>query len=207
MDEWRHEFVDYLQAAFGEGRTLAEVLAHHEQVKPPIRPPYYGLFPTRDGFLALAAGSVGLRVKVAAILGLEDPGLADPDFQPDDAESYARSMRDRVVQALRGESTAVWQQRFAEQGVPAGPVNFREQILDDLQCWENDYLVRLEHEEVGGMTVVAPPVKFAVTPLAVQGPTPVLGRHSREILRELGVSSSRIDAMLAAGSIRAAEPL
>lgn len=206
-DQWRHEFVDYLKAAFRDGKTLSEVLEHHEQLKPSIRPPYYGLFETRDGFIALAAGGVGLRKKVAEILNIEDPELMDPGLPADTGQSPEHPIHDQVSEALRLETTEVWQRRFADQGIPAGPVNFREQILDDLQCWENDYLVRLEHEEIGGMTVVAPPVKFAETPLAAQGPTPVLGRHTREILKEVGLSSARIEEMVAGGQVRAANPV
>ena len=57
------------------------------------------------------------------------------------------------------------------------------------------------HEEVGGMTVVAPPVKFEDTPLVAQGPTPTLGKHTREVLQELGVADVRIDALVASGKI------
>jgi crotonobetainyl-CoA:carnitine CoA-transferase CaiB-like acyl-CoA transferase len=201
VDEWRSEFVDYLKEAFSRGDTLASVIAHRETLKPQIDPPYYGLFPTSNGYLAIAAGGLGLRRKVATILDIDDPGLADPAFEPENVSAYTQLIRSRVVDALRSRTTEEWQHLFESEGVPAGGVNFREQVLDDIQCWENEYLVRLEHEEIGGMTVVAPPVKFDETPLAVTGPTPVLGRHTREVLSEIGVSDIDIDALVARGRV------
>ena len=201
VDEWRGEFVDYLKEAFSRGDSLSTVVEQRETLKPQIAPPYYGLFPTENGFLAIAAGGLGLRLKVAEILGIDDPGLADLEFEPEDVVSYTRSIRAQVVDALSTKTTGEWQPIFEAEGVPAGPVNFREQVLDDSQCWENEYLVRLEHEEVGGMTVVAPPVKFEGTPLVVQGPTPTLGKHTREVFQELGVADVEIDALVASGKI------
>jgi crotonobetainyl-CoA:carnitine CoA-transferase CaiB-like acyl-CoA transferase len=197
VDEWRGEFVEYLKEAFSRGDSLATVIAQREVLKPQIAPPYYGLFPTRNGFLAIAAGGLGLRRKVAEILGINDPGLDDLQFEPEDVLSYTREIRAQVVDALSARTTEEWQQLFDADGVPAGSVNFREQVLDDSQCWENEYLVRLVHEEVGGMTVVAPPVKFSETPLVVQGPTPTLGKHTREVLQELGIPDVKIDALVA----------
>ena len=52
------------------------------------------------------------------------------------------------------------------------------------------------------MTVVAPPVKFESTPLAVKGPTPLLGEHSREVLNEAGLSAPDIDTLFEEGVVR-----
>ena len=206
VDDWRDQFVDYLKNAFARGETLAAVVARKASLKPQIEPPYYGLFATQDGYLALAAGGLGLRRKVAKILGIDDPGLADLSFQPDDVELYTQSIRLQVNAALKAKTTHEWQQIFENEGVPAGAVKFREEVLDDPQCWENEYLVRLEHENLGGMTVVAPPVKFSATPLVVQGPTPSLGKHSRDVFSELGVTQSEIDKLFADGKIVSVVP-
>ena len=202
VDEWRHEFVDYLKDAFAKGATLDEVLDHREQLKPNVQPPYYGLFPTAQGYLAIAAGGLGLRAKVAEILAIDDPGIADPAFQPEDVMAYTSELRTQVELALAEKAASEWQEIFEASGVPAGVVNFKDQVLDDEQAWANDYLVRLEHKELGGMTVVAPPVKFESTPLAVKGPTPLLGEHSREVLNEAGLSAPDIDTLFEEGVVR-----
>ena len=42
-------------------------------------------------------------------------------------------------------------------------------------------------------------IQMSETPLAAQGPSPTLGQHTDEVLRELGYDDARIDALRAAG--------
>lgn len=198
VDGWRQDFVDYLKRAFAEGRSLAEVLEHRETVKPVIEPPYYGIFEAGDGLIAVAAGGRGLRRRAAGVLGVADPALED-GFRPDDIAAHTRAMRAQVAAALRSRPAAHWLAEFERVSVPAGPVLLKDQVLDDDQVAANDYLVRLEHEQVGGMTVVAPPVKFSATPLAVTSASPVLGRHTREVLAEAGLDEAAIDGLIERG--------
>tara|TARA_E500000331_G_scaffold331296_1_gene353518 strand:- start:435 stop:1694 length:1260 start_codon:yes stop_codon:yes gene_type:complete len=195
VDGWRHGFVDYLKDAFAKGVTLEEILDERAAVKPPIVPAYYGFFKTSDGYIAIASGGRALQMRTAKLLGVDDPAIDDINYRPDDYVEYTRQMREKSSAALAGETTDHWLQVFEEAGLPAGPLQFKDQVLDDPQCWENDYLVRLDHEEVGGMTVVAPPVKFSESPLSTTTASPVLGKHSREILAEAGLSNDEVEAL------------
>ena len=198
VDGWRDEFVAYAKDAFARGATLADVLAHRASLKPAISPAYYGFFRTADGLLALAAGGRGLQRRAAAVLGIDDPALA-VGWVADDMPAHVARMREATSAALLTQPTAHWLAAFEAADVPVGPVLLKDQVLDDAQSWANDYLVRLEHEVVGGMTVVAPPVRFEETPLAADRASPVLGRHTREVLREAGVPLADIDALVASG--------
>ena len=201
VDGWREEFAQWVKEAFARGASFDEILDHRDTLKPAITPPYYGFFRTADGLIALGAGGRGLQVRVAKLLGVEDPSHADPDHIPDDIAAHTRAMRDAAQSALLGKTTAEWLAIFDEADLPAGPVNLKDQVLDDEQAWANGYLTRLEHDTVGGMTVVAPPVKFSETPLSVRWASPTLGRHTRAILREAGRSEAEIDALVADGAI------
>lgn len=201
VDGWRDDFVDYLKRAFREGRSLEDVLTHRNTLKPAIEPPYYGIFQAQDGLLALAAGGRALQRRTVQVLGVTDPALEGEGFVPDDIAAHTRAMRDRVAAAIRGRPVAHWLTEFERASVPAGPVLLKDQVLDDEQVRANDYVVRLEHEQVGGMTVVAPPVKFSATPLDSAAPSPVLGRHTREVLAQAGLDAEAIEAMVARGAV------
>ena len=65
-------------------------------------------------------------------------------------------------------------------------------MFEDQQAWDNGFLTRIEHEVVGEMTVVAPPVKFSDSPLTALATAP-LGKHTREVLAEAGVAADEIE--------------
>ena len=201
VDGWRHEFAEWVKDAFARGASFEEILDHRDTLKPAITPPYYGFFRTANGLIALGAGGRGLQIRVAQLLGVEDPTHADADFVPDDIASHTRAMREAAQTALLGRTTEAWLQAFNEADLPAGPVHLKDQVLDDEQAWANDYLTRLEHDTIGGMTVVAPPVKFSATPLSIRWASPALGQHTRTILNEAGKTDAEIDALLKAGAV------
>lgn len=201
VDGWRHEFADWLKDAFARGATFGEILEYRETLKPVITPPYYGFFRTSDGLIAVGAGGRGLQVRVAKLLGIDDPTHADDDFVPDDIAAHTHAMHEAAQNALLSRTTAQWLTIFDEADLPAGPVHLKDQVLDDEQAWANDYLTRIEHESVGGMTVVAPPVKFSETPLSIRWASPTLGKHTRAILGDAGLSASAIDALVEAGAV------
>ena len=202
VDGWRKGFVEHLKTAFAQGRTMSDVLERRETLKPSISPPYYGFFETKDGYIVIGAGGRGLQVRVAKLLGIEDPALGDPNFKIDDIAAYTRRMRRRSASRLAEETTASWLEKFNAAGLPVGEYRLKDEIFDDPHVWENGYLARLDHEEVGGMTVVAPPVKFSKTPMSTTTASPTLGKHSREILTEAGLSEAAINRLLADGVVR-----
>jgi crotonobetainyl-CoA:carnitine CoA-transferase CaiB-like acyl-CoA transferase len=105
-----------------------------------------------------------------------------------------------VEERLRTNTTSHWTTEFVGIGVPAGPVHLAEELLQDAQAWENGYFVRLDHELLGGITVVAPPVKFSDTPFAAGRASQPLGAQTREVLEEAGLSRDAINELLERGA-------
>lgn len=205
LDSWRDEFVDYLKTAFANGATWADVLARREELQPHamIRA-YYGYLRTADGVIAVAAMSRPLRLKMMEVIGFEDRWTSEPGWLPEDGRAYADGVFRAAEARLATETTEVWRQKLAAAGIPCAPLQFPEQLLTDPQVLANGFITRLEHETVGGLTVVSPPVAFSRTPLAANDAPPPLGKHTRAALTEAGLSSATIDALLARGVIVAA---
>ena len=106
---------------------------------------------------------------------------------------------------FRTRPTAAWLEDLLAAGVPAAPVRMREALLDDEQARANDVFVRLEHELLGGLTVVAPPVGLSETPLRAERASPRLGADTEAVLRELGLTGQQIRELAERGLIRTAE--
>ncbi|MGH2587804.1 MAG: CaiB/BaiF CoA transferase family protein [Dehalococcoidia bacterium] len=204
IDGWREEFVEELKTAFAEGKSWGDVLARRDALQPhAFARAYYGFFPTADGTISIAAGGRVNQLRVLKLLGLEDRWVTEPGWMPEDAAAHMEHTHGQVASVLRTRSTAHWLQAFATAGVPASALQLPEQILDDEQAWANGYFVRLEHDLIGGMTAVAPPVRFSDSPLWAERASPTLGCHSREILAEAGLDTATIERLVDAGAVRA----
>ena len=206
VDDWRTDFVDQLQTAFQNGKTWSDVRDERARRdgSAAVRS-YYGFFETADGMIAIAAGGPGLRAKMAELLGVEDPSLMGPSFVADDPDELIGPVYGEVTEKLRARTTESWIEEFHAAGIPVGPVHIKEEVLDDSQAWANEYFVRVEHETVGTVQLVEPPVKFSGTPLASTA-SPTLGKHSLEVLEESGLSKEEVAALIARGVVVAQEP-
>lgn len=199
IDAKRHEFVDYLKTAFSEGASWQDVVDYQRPTGP--LQVYYGFFRACDGVFCLAPGSRALQRKVLDVVGLADPAVEQAHFQPDDAPAHAARMKAQFNAVLEQHTAAHWIEVFRAHGVPVSNLNLKPQILDDRQVWANGYLSRIEHPQVGGMTVVSPPVQFSETPLEVRSASPGLGEHTADILAEGGLTAQDIQALAQSGAI------
>ncbi|MGD9935368.1 MAG: CaiB/BaiF CoA transferase family protein [Dehalococcoidia bacterium] len=201
IDEWRPAFVEYLRQAFAEGKTWAEILEERLARSPfVVSRAYYGILRAADGALAVAALSRPLRLKVIALLGIDDRWVTEPGWQPPDARAHVESTVAAVEAALRRAPVSHWLGEFARIGVPAAPMRLREEMLDDPQVLANGFVTRLEHSLLGGHTVVSPPVRFSETPLRTGHASPRLGEHTRVLLSEAGLDAAAIESLLAQGA-------
>lgn len=203
IDGWQREYVGFARKALAEGRSWAEILEHKRQIRPhAAATAYYGFFPTADGMIAIAGAGRPNQKRVLEVLGLEDPWVTSPGWLPEDAHAHVTAMRVRVEEKLRERPTADWIAVMRAAGLPVAPLQLTEEVLEDEQVWANEFLVRLEHEAIGGLTVVAPPVRFSETPLRAERASPTLGRDSRAILAEAGLDAAAIERLVAQGAVR-----
>jgi crotonobetainyl-CoA:carnitine CoA-transferase CaiB-like acyl-CoA transferase len=162
-----------------------------------IRAPY-GAFATRDNFIIIAFPS--LR-KFGALIG-------EPSFlaMADEVDSWSR--RDEIFAKTRARltarTTAEWLEIFRENDVWAGPVYGYADLVDDPQIEHNRTFVEYDHPTEGRVKTPGFPIRFSKTPSAVHRGAPLAGEHTREVLKEAGLSDERIDALAAKGAIFAA---
>ena len=91
---------------------------------------------------------------------------------------------------------------FDEIGVPAGPVRFVEELIDDEQVVANDLVVDMEHSVAGPLKMVGPLMTMSDSPLEAKRASPALGEHTDEILGSLGLTDAKIQALKDGGVTR-----
>lgn len=154
----------------------------------PIAAPY-GLFPTRDGQLALAPADDAFFRRLADALG--QPGLkTDPLYATQTARVANRARINAIVGGvLAADTTAHWTEVLNAAGVPCGPVNSVAAVFEDPQIQAQEMVLDVEHPGYGIVRMLGFPIKLSATPCQVRRSAPALGEHSDEILTELGYSA------------------
>ncbi len=158
---------------------------------------YYRTYRTADGAMAVGALSPTLWAKVRKALEVDFMGMADPGFNPLDPDYMARAAAavKELEEKVASKTSAEWMVAFDREGVPAGAVQFPEDMSEDPQVIANEMMVDLEHELSGPQKMVAPILKFSKSPMAAQGASPRLGRDTDRYLREAGLSEEQVQKM------------
>jgi crotonobetainyl-CoA:carnitine CoA-transferase CaiB-like acyl-CoA transferase len=164
----------------------------------------YQAFRARDGYLMVGAGNERLWKTFCEVLGVPE-WADDPRY---DANAKRVAGRTELVQEIEARLQARdrddWVARFAEAGLPAGPINDIGQVFEDPQVRHREMAVEVDHPTAGRVRLPGIPVKFDATPARIQGPPPNVGQHTDEVLREvLGLSPVAIADLRAAGALGA----
>jgi CoA:oxalate CoA-transferase len=166
----------------------------------PIAAPY-GLFPTRDGQIALAPADDAFFGRLAD--ALDQPGLkTDPLYATQSARVANRARINAIVGGkLVANTTAHWVETLNRAGVPCGPVNSVAEVFEDPQIRAQEMVLDVDHPGHGIVRMLGFPIKLSETPCRIRRSAPELGEHSDEILAELGYAEAERAVWRKAGVI------
>jgi crotonobetainyl-CoA:carnitine CoA-transferase CaiB-like acyl-CoA transferase len=148
----------------------------------------YQEFPVADGHIIIATGNDNQFVKLCGVLGADD--LAnDPAYK---VNSGRLANRDKLTAALNEHTRKMTREdllkKLEEVKVPAGPINNLEQVFNDPQVKSRGMQLSLKSDAAkdGVIPGVRSPIVLDGAPMASDRPSPTLGQHTQEILREIG---------------------
>jgi crotonobetainyl-CoA:carnitine CoA-transferase CaiB-like acyl-CoA transferase len=148
----------------------------------------YQVFPVADGHIIIATGNDSQFAKLCGVLG--EPQIAKEAAYLTNADRLAnRAELIAKLSALTGHvSRAGLLAKLEAVGVPAGPINNLAQVFADPQVIHRGMRIDPPSAaaKAGSIPGVRTPIVIDGAPMAAERPSPLLGEHTEDILREIG---------------------
>jgi crotonobetainyl-CoA:carnitine CoA-transferase CaiB-like acyl-CoA transferase len=162
-----------------------------------------GTFATGDGLLNIAANKQNQFEALARVIGRPDL-IADTRFAQRQARLDNRAaLKAEIEAALAERSAEQWWPLLTAAGVPAGPVFTVGQALAHPQVSGRGLV-----ESFADVPGVGRDIRVLGTAMTIDGqaptvitPPPELGKHTLDILREVGFDDAQVAALRAEGTI------
>jgi crotonobetainyl-CoA:carnitine CoA-transferase CaiB-like acyl-CoA transferase len=162
-----------------------------------------GVFPTADGHINIAASGQNLYVRLCKAIGAEDLPT-HPDYAtPPQRSKNRKALNERLAAITKTKPSAYWDELLYKAGVPCGPINNIEQTFDDPQVRHLGIAKPVDHGTLGPIKVVGQAINMTATPQPpkLRRPSPDLGQHSDEILKDIGYDDGAIAALRQSGVV------
>lgn len=195
---------DAMEQALADGRAngakYSELLEHRGDIFSLLGAAfrlYYGGYQAKDGAIILGALTPTNREQMRNVLGIDDDPTESPDFNALDPKNdpIVETVRGQIKQIMFTKTTDEWMADFDRVGAPASPVQFPEELTDDLQVQALGLMRSFEHELVGEEKLVGPIIEMPGAGIGSPLPPPPLDRHTDEVLEECGIAKSEIESL------------
>ncbi|MFQ5755076.1 MAG: CaiB/BaiF CoA transferase family protein [Acidiferrobacterales bacterium] len=166
----------------------------------PLNAPYQA-FQTMDGWITVGAANQANWLKFVDAL---DAGALREDTRFDTNDARMRNLEALaalLTPIFKKRTTQEWLSRLEAAGVPGGPVLDIAQMHTDPQVLAREMVQSVPHTRLGETKTIGPPVKFSATAGGIMRGAPILGEHTREVMREYGYTDGEIEALAADGTV------
>lgn len=148
----------------------------------------YQEFPVADGHVIVATGNDNQYVKFCSVIGgpelAQNPAYKDNIGRLKNRNELVGKLSALTAKMKRDDLLA----KLEAQGVPAGPINSLDQVFDDAQVKYRGMKLDLPSKAAKKGTIpgVRTPIVIDGWRAASERPSPLLGEHTADILREIG---------------------
>ena len=164
--------------------------------------PTVGVYEASDGPLYMACANDRLYRRLVTEV-LERPDLiTHPDFATRKARSANKEKLRAVIAGIfAADKLEIWMAKMKKANIPVGYLRTVEQGFNAPEARQRQRLSRIPHPTAGFVPNIATPLNMELTPPADPAAAPLLGEHTRDVLRGLlGYDDVRLGALARAGA-------
>ena len=163
----------------------------------------YQTFHTKTRDIAIGVGSDRLWQVFCPAIGLALRRRCSVRDQRGAVGESSRARR-RAAGGIPHEGVRGLGADLIEAGVPVGAINTIGDLVQHPQVRARGALIETKHPTAGRLRVVGPPTRLSETPGVLRRAAPLLGEHTREILRDIGIDAAELARHEASGVIACA---
>lgn len=153
-------------------------------IHPTITP--YQPIRAKDKMMIVAVGTERLWARLCEVLGITQTLQNDPRFSTNPSRNAHRhALIVELEKILARRNAADWVEALVANGIPAGPINFPDDTLQDGHLLARGMIVELEHPGLGLVRSIGNPIHMSNDGPSYRRHPPRLGEHNEEIRKEL----------------------
>ena len=164
---------------FATGEVPQPLGSRHPAITP------FEAFASADGYVIIAIGNDTLWEKFCEHVGRREL-ISDARFRTNaDRTANHSELFPVLSEILRQRTTDAWIDALEKIGVPCGPINAMDKVVNHPQVQAREMITQVVHQITGTVEVPGIPIKLSETPGSVNAPAPSLGEHTIAVLTEL----------------------
>jgi crotonobetainyl-CoA:carnitine CoA-transferase CaiB-like acyl-CoA transferase len=183
LDSGLAGLVNVAQAALSTGLEARRYGNAHASIVP------YEPFQTAEGWIAVAAPNDQLWLRLCEVLGRADLA-ADPRLATNPGRvEHREAVVSALGQTFRTQTAEHWLSALQARGVPSGKVRGVREAFAAAESAGRPATIVTEHPTAGELPIAASPIRLDPPIEGAPPAPPLLGQHTEEVLRELGIAS------------------
>jgi formyl-CoA transferase len=159
-----------------------------------------GVFKTADGYINIASTGAAIWARFCQACGATE--LAQrPEYRTAADRSKNRDALNAEIERYTIKRTSTeWIDLLNKAGVPCGPIYAIDEMFADPQVKHLGMAQTVKRKDKK-LTMVAQPMSLSRTPSALCVPSPGVGEHTAEVLKEFGFKAKEVAALRKAKAI------
>jgi crotonobetainyl-CoA:carnitine CoA-transferase CaiB-like acyl-CoA transferase len=163
----------------------------------------YQAFQTKDIQIVVVAHRDHFFKRFCEAIGRPE-WVQDPRFATREARLQNKSILVGLIEShLQTRPGDEWLEAIQKAGVPAGPINTLDRVLESAQIRAREMVVEIDGPDGKKIKTIGNPLKMGATPVKTFTRPPRLGENTREVLSSLlGYSREKIDGLIQKGVVK-----